>query len=159
MAQGYRAAGDLQRAVPAFEEAARRAPGSPIAAMQLGNALLEAGQPGKAEAVLRRATLLAPGDAAGWALLGRALLREGRGADARPALEKASSLDPELPEPHNDLGAVMVGAGDWAGAEREFRAALRMSRASRSGNRTWPTCWPRAEGWMKRASTSSGAFD
>ena len=126
LAQGYRAAGDLQRAVPAFEEAARWAPGSPIVAMQLGNALLEAGQPAKAEAVLRRATQLAPGDAAGWALLGRVLLREGRGADARAALEKASALDPELPDPHNDLGALLVGAGDWAGAEREFRAALRI---------------------------------
>ena len=126
LAQAYRAAGDLERAIPAWQEAARRAPGSAIIAMQFGDALMAAGQVGKAEAVLRRAAAQAPSDAAAWALLGTVLRQEGKRVEAGAALAKASKLDPELPVAHNEMGALLVGAGDLAGAEREFREALRL---------------------------------
>ena len=45
--------------------------------------------------------------------------------EARAALEKGIGLDPEVPELHNNLGLVLWGTGDPAGAEREFRAAIR----------------------------------
>ena len=125
LGQGYRAANNLPKAIPYFEEAARREP-TAFRLVQLGNALMENGQFPQAEAVLRRATGMAPDEPSGWATLGWVLWQLDKGADARAALERAIALDPDVPEVHNNLANVAWGTGDQATAEREFREALRI---------------------------------
>jgi Flp pilus assembly protein TadD len=125
LAQGYRASGDPARAVPLFEEAARREP-TGYRLVQLGNALMEAKQYTKAEETLRRAVALSPDEPLAWGTLGWVLWQEDKGAEARADLEKAVSLDAELPELHNNLASVLWGMGEQAEAERHFREALRI---------------------------------
>ena len=35
-------------------------------------------------------------------------------------------LEPDAPDVHNDLGTLLAQSGDLAGAEREFREAVRL---------------------------------
>lgn len=125
LAQGYRASGDYAKAIPNFEEAAKREP-TGYRQVQLGNALMEAQQFPQAEAALRRAVELDPSEPLGWGTLGWVLWQENRGPEARADLEKAVMLDPELPELHNNLASVLWGIGDHDGGEKEFREALRI---------------------------------
>jgi predicted CXXCH cytochrome family protein len=125
LGQGYRAAGDLAKAIPYFEEAERREP-TAFRLVQLGNALLENRQFPQAEAALRRAIALAPDEPSGWATLGWVLWQQDKGAEARADLERAVALDPEVPEAHNNLANVAWGTGDQAAAVQQFREALRI---------------------------------
>jgi len=122
---GYRAANDLQKAIPYLEEAQRREP-TAFRLVQLGNALMENRQLAQAEAVLRRAVGLAPDEPSGWATLGWVLWQQDEGAEARADLERAVTLDPDVPEAHNNLANVAWGTGDQAAAEQHFREALRI---------------------------------
>ncbi|MGP0071799.1 MAG: tetratricopeptide repeat protein [Bryobacteraceae bacterium] len=125
LAQGYGAASDWAKAIPYFEEAARREP-TAFRLTQLGNALMENRQFPQAEAVLRRAIALAPDEPVAWGTLGWVLWQQDKGAEARADLERALALDPELPELHNNLANVEWGTGDQAAAEQHFREALRI---------------------------------
>jgi predicted CXXCH cytochrome family protein len=125
LAQGYRAAGDFAKAIPNYEEAAKREP-TAYRLNQLANAQMEARQFPQAEATARRAFTLSPDDAGSWATLGWVLWQEDKGAEARQALEKAVALEPDMPEVHNNLALVRWGMGDQAGGEQEFREALRI---------------------------------
>jgi len=125
LGQGYRAAGDLTKAIPYFEEAQRREP-TAFRLVQFGNALMENRQFAQAEAVLRRAIGLAPDEPSGWATLGWVLWQQDKGAEARAALERAVALDPDVPEVHNNLASVAWGTGDQAAGEQQFREALRI---------------------------------
>jgi predicted CXXCH cytochrome family protein len=125
LGRGYWNAGDLPKAIPRLEEAARREPGA-FHLNILGNALMEARRFSEAEAVLRRAIAMDQDDPAPWATLGWVLWQQDKGVEARTALERAISLDPETPEPHNNLALVEWGLGDQAAAEREFREGVRI---------------------------------
>ena len=125
LGQGYRAASDLAKAIPYFEEAARREP-TAFRLVQFGNALMEDRQFPQAEAVLRRAIGLAPDEPSGWGTLGWVLWQQDKGAEARADLERAVALDPDVPEVHNNLANVAWGTGDQAAAEQQFREALRI---------------------------------
>ena len=125
LAQGYGSAGDWAKAVPYFEEAARREP-TAFRLTQLGNALMENRQFPQAEVVLRRAIGLAPDEPMEWGTLGWVLWQQDKGAEARADLERAIALDPELPELHNNLANVEWGMGDQVSAEQQFREALRI---------------------------------
>ena len=125
LAQGYGAAGDWAKAIPYFEEAARREP-TAFRLTQLGNALMENRQFPQAEAALRRAIGLAPDEPMEWGTLGWVLWQQDKGAEARADLERAVALDPELPELRNNLANVAWGTGDQAAAEQQFREALRI---------------------------------
>jgi len=125
LGQGYRAANDLPKAIPYFEEAARREP-TAFRLVQLGNALMENRQLAQAEEVLRRAVGLAPEEPSGWATLGWVLWQQDKGPEARTDLERAIALDPDVPEVHNNLANVAWGTGDQAAAEQQFREALRI---------------------------------
>jgi len=65
-----------------------------------------------------------------WGLLGQSLFQQDKTAEAKTALDKALELDPDMPEPHNYLAAMLVRSGDLAAAEKEFRAALRILPAN-----------------------------
>src|SRR5262249_4508604 len=82
LAQGYRAAGDLSKAIPMYETAAQKEP-TAYRQLQLGNALMEAQQYAQAETVLRRVTGIAPDDGAAWGTLGWVLWQQQKGAEAR----------------------------------------------------------------------------
>ena len=125
LGQGYRAHGEFARAVPYYEEAARREP-TGFRLIQLGNAQMEAGQLPQAEATLRHALSLSPDDPLAWGTLGWVLWQQDKGVEARTNLEKAVALDPDLPELHNNLGSVEWGLGDQAAAEQQFREGLRI---------------------------------
>ncbi|MBZ5634611.1 MAG: tetratricopeptide repeat protein [Acidobacteriia bacterium] len=125
LGQGYRAASDLPKAIPYFEEAARREP-TAFRLVQFGNALMENRQFPQAEATLRRAIGLAPDEPSGWGTLGWVLWQQDKGAEARADLERAVALDPDVPEVHNNLANVAWGMGDQAAAEQQFREALRI---------------------------------
>ena len=125
LGQGYRAAGDLAKAILYLEEAERREP-TAFRMVQLGNALMENRQFPQAEATLRRAIGLAPDEPSGWGTLGWVLWQEDKGAEARADLERAVALDPDVPEVHNNLANVAWGMGDQAAAEQQFREALRI---------------------------------
>ena len=125
LGEGYRAAGDLGRAILYFEDAARR-PASEIILLQLGNALMESSQWVKAETALRRAKTLRPDDAAAWGLLGWVLWQQDKRVEAKTALETGVKLDPDSPDLHNYLASLLMGSGDAAGAEREFRTAVKI---------------------------------
>ncbi len=125
LAQGYGEAGDWAKAVPYFEEAARREP-TAFRLTQLGSALMENRQFPQAEAALRRAIGLDPDEPMEWGTLGWVLWQQDKGAEARADLERAVALDPELPELHNNLANVEWGTGDQAAAEQHFREALRI---------------------------------
>jgi tetratricopeptide (TPR) repeat protein len=122
---GYGAAGEWAKAIPYFEEAARREH-TGYRLVQLGNALMENRQFPRAETVLREATGLAPDEPMGWGTLGWVLWQEDKGAEARANLERAVALDPDLPELHNNLANVEWGMGDQNAAEQQFREALRI---------------------------------
>jgi tetratricopeptide (TPR) repeat protein len=125
LGQGYGAAGDWAKAIPNFEEAARREhTGDRL--LQLGNALMENRQFPQAETVLREAAGLAPDEPMVWGTLGWVLWQQDKGAEARTNLERAVALDPDLPELHNNLANVKWGMGDQAGGEQQFREALRI---------------------------------
>jgi predicted CXXCH cytochrome family protein len=126
---GYRAAGDLAKAISCFEKAARRSPTVEIVWLQLGNALMESGQWTKAESALRRARSLRPDDAAASGMLGWSLWQQNRAAEAKAALEAAVKLDPDLPDTRNYLGSLLMATGDAKSAEREFREAVRINPA------------------------------
>lgn len=125
LGQGYGAAGDWAKAIPYFEEAARREH-TAFRLVQLGNALMQNREFPRAESVLREATGLAPEEPSAWATLGWVLWQQDKGAEARTDLERAVTLDPDVPEVHNNLANVEWGAGDQAAAEQQFREALRI---------------------------------
>jgi predicted CXXCH cytochrome family protein len=129
LGEGYRAAGDLIKAISCFEEAARRSPAAEIVWLQLGNAWMESGQWVKAEAALRRARTLRPDDAAAWGMLGWDLWQQNKAAEAKVAMETAIKLDPDLPDTRNYLGSLLMATGDAKSAEREFRETVRINPA------------------------------
>lgn len=126
LAEGFVSAGQPAKALPWFEEAARRASASPVILRKLGSAQMEAGRLPEAEATLRRVTALAPDDAGAWGMLGETLWREHRNTEAREALARGIAADPELPDLHGSLATVLFSEGDISGAESEFRESMRI---------------------------------
>jgi len=109
--------------------------GVPAAAMQAclrGQDLQRSGDMIDAITSFQEDTLLAPGFAPAFASLGEALIeRQQPGAEALPPIEatvgRALALDPHLALAHQDLADVRTYyTFDWAGAEAEYRQALRL---------------------------------
>ncbi len=68
-----------------------------------------------------------PGSARAQELQARTWLGQGRGALAEPAFRKALEMNPSLPGIHLALGRILLeGRGDLDGAEKEFRAEVRL---------------------------------
>lgn len=130
LGEGYRAAGDLAKAIPCFEEATRRAPASEIVWLQLGSALMESGQWVKAETALRRAKALRADDPAVLTLLGWVLWQQDKATEGRASLEAAVKIDPDLADARNYLGSLLMATGNAPAAEREFREAVRINPAT-----------------------------
>jgi len=115
------------KAIPVFEQAAKRKPDSPVVLLNLADALTQAGQAARAVEVLKHAITVAPSDALLWYQLGIAYSGIEREADAIFALGKSVELDPDLAEAHNLLGAVLAGRGEVDRAEKELLSALQIN--------------------------------
>jgi Tfp pilus assembly protein PilF len=108
LGEGYINAGNVRNAIPAFEQALKRAPRSQTALLDLAVALTETGSAARAVDMLKGA---GGDDPLLWFQAGD--------------FEKALALDPDLAAAHNALGEKFAEAGDLARAEAEFAAALR----------------------------------
>jgi predicted CXXCH cytochrome family protein len=126
LANGLRGAGQLPKAMPYFEEAAKLAPSSPVVLRDLGSAQMESGQLSAAEATLRHVTELRADDAEAWGLLGQVLLMEDKPAEGKADFAKSFAIDPDVPDLHSALATFLLKEGDATGAGKEIREALRI---------------------------------
>jgi len=126
LADAWRDSGELKNAIPLYEEAVRRNPGSLIALQRLGTNLRATGQLARAAEILKRAVDAAPADAASWHQLGLVYVGQGQRSDAIAAFQKAVDLDPDLSEAYNSLGGAWLESRDLPRAEAAFRQALRI---------------------------------
>jgi predicted CXXCH cytochrome family protein len=126
LADAWRDSGQLGNALPLYEEAVRRKPGSSIALQRLGTSLRAAGQLARAAETLKRALEVAPADASTWHQLGLVYVGQGQKTDALAAFQKAVDLDPDLAEAYNSLGGVWMENGDFPRAEAAFGQAIRI---------------------------------
>jgi predicted CXXCH cytochrome family protein len=131
LGQAWLSAGNKTNATQAFEAAVKLQPDSPVALLNLADALTQSGQAGRAVGVLNHGVKVAPNDALLWYQLGIAESSTERGAEreteAIAAFEKSVALDPDLAEAHNLLGAALAGKGDLNGAENEWQRALQVN--------------------------------
>lgn len=126
LADGLEAAGEPIKALPFYEEAARRRPGSTVILRKLATALIETKRLERAAPALQRVLKAEPGDPAAHHMLGQIYIGQGRNPEAVAALEKALAVDPDLSEARNNLGGIFAGSGNLVRAEREFREAMRI---------------------------------
>jgi predicted CXXCH cytochrome family protein len=124
LADAWKDSGNLENAIPIYEDVVRREPKSLIALQRFGFALRSAGQAARAADVLRQALAVDPRDAASWHQLGLVYLDQDSRSEALAAFQKAVELDPELSEAHNSLGGVWIESGDLNRAEPALRAAV-----------------------------------
>ncbi len=126
LADAWNDSGQLDKAVPLYEDAVRRKPDSLIALQKLGTSLRAAGQLGRSIEILKRALTIAPQEGVSWHQLGLAYLQQGSKTEAIAAFEKAVAADPDLPEAYNSLGGIRLESGDLPRAETALREAIRI---------------------------------
>ncbi len=113
-------------------EPARGVPAAAMRSYLRGRDLLEHGDAADAVTALQEATILAPSFAPAYASLAEAFIdRQLPAAESLSPIEttvsRALALDPNLPLAHFDLAESRTYYRfDWAGAEAEYRAALRL---------------------------------
>lgn len=122
LADAYRAAGQMEKALPLYAEAVRRDPTLVAGRVQWGAALRAAKQPARAVEVLQAA----PSRAAAWYELGLAQLDVGRADAAAASLNQALARDADYAEAHNALGGIWMARGDLEKAEARVREAIRI---------------------------------
>ena len=91
---------------------------------QQGAALLRAGRPQEAEAMLREAIAIAPGVASLWNNLSIALHLQRRGPEAEACARRATQLDPNTAANWVNLGNALYGQRRWDAAADAYRAGL-----------------------------------
>ena len=126
LADAWKDSGQIDKALPLYEEAVRRQPDSLIALQRLGFSLRSLGQLARAAEILKRALAVDARDAATWHQLGLVYLGQGSTSDGLAAFQKAIDLDPDMSEAHNSLGGVRLEGGDLSRAEPAFREAIRI---------------------------------
>jgi len=108
--------GDLDAAVAAGRSLLAGAPDDHKVQNDVGVVLLDAGQPGQAEACFRRAVELLE-NAIHVNNLGRALMAQRRYDEARKAFARAADLDPADPQPQFNAVVLLREQGDDHAAE------------------------------------------
>jgi tetratricopeptide (TPR) repeat protein len=99
---------DGPNALVAADKAVAAGPGSAIAHVARGEALIALGRNAEAETALRRAVELDPKSALAYSRLSLAQLRLGRAADALAAARKATEVDDKYGEGFAALGAAIL---------------------------------------------------
>jgi tetratricopeptide (TPR) repeat protein len=108
-----------RNAIPAFDQALKRAPNSVVALLDMAEALTRSGQNARAAELLKKGLASGLSDPLLWYQLGLA-------ANDAGAFKKALELDPGMAEAHNALGELLAASGNLPQAETEFREALRI---------------------------------
>src|SRR6185312_5238108 len=96
--------------------------GNPVACRLLGEIALHSGQYEQAIAMFGIAARLVPDDAGLLVNLGAAHQAADRLDDAAACYRRALAIDPALAQARGNLAAVLMDMGDYAAAEREYRA-------------------------------------
>lgn len=115
---------DPRAAEVAFGHMLEAAPGEPVAMLSLGSAALAAGDPARAERVLREATVRHPDFAGAWANLAVALSALQRLDDALACARKAVELAPASVAACQIFSAVAIQSGNAAAAVPVCRSVL-----------------------------------
>ncbi len=123
LAQRHALDGEREAALTTFERAIEQHPADPLIHFALGETRLNFDRIPEAEASLARFRELAPDDPRGEYLKGRIQLAKGELAAGRDTL---TAIVPEFDTAVSQywVGAALEALGDFAGAERRFRAAL-----------------------------------
>ncbi|HEX9670429.1 MAG TPA: sulfatase-like hydrolase/transferase, partial [Thermoanaerobaculia bacterium] len=127
--------GDLERAIPRLERAARADPLAAETRSALAEALTLAGRDQEAIALWTVIVSQQPRWATAWSNLGTSLGRAGRGGDAVRALERALELEPADPDRLARLAFARHAAGDREGAIRDLRLLAERLGAERFPHR------------------------
>ena len=127
--------GDLDRAIPRLERAARLDPSAAETRSALAEALLLAGRHEEAIAAWTAVASQQPRWATAWSNLGAALGRAGRPADAVKALERALALEPADPDRLARLAFARHAAGDLDGAIHDLLLLAERLEAERFRHR------------------------
>ena len=126
LAEGFRHAGKLDRAIAFYEQACSRTPLDWRAFYRLGTTLSAVGNLDRAAPALERARALAPNESAVLEAVANVLSRRGRLSEAVATLQKAVAMDPTSAFVQGNLGARLLQLGDAAGAEKAWRESLRL---------------------------------
>src|SRR5215813_1009936 len=126
LADAYRRAGNLQKAIAFYEQSCARQPADWRHFYGLGTALTAAGQAERAAAALERALALAPKEPAALEAIANLLSRQRKSREAVATLQAALDLDPESASVQSNLGARLFLLNDVKGAERAWREAVRL---------------------------------
>jgi tetratricopeptide (TPR) repeat protein len=119
--------GKLDEAIAEYRKAIKLKPDLAVAHSSLGNALHDQGKLDEAVAEFRQAIKLKPDLARAHSGLGRALESQGKHQDSVVEFREAVRLDPDDLWGHGGLGLYLYKvAGDYRGAEAEFRAYIRL---------------------------------
>ena len=127
LANAYWKTGQLQAALPYYEEALRRKPRYPDARRNYAQALIGVGRLTDAIKTLEAAS---PKDAATLNALGAAYLSFGRPDLSASTLRSALRVDPDLPEAYVNLGNALSRLGDQSGALAALANAIRLQPGS-----------------------------
>jgi Flp pilus assembly protein TadD/mono/diheme cytochrome c family protein len=107
-----------------MEHRLQKDPMDPIALFNVASLDMSAGEYGKAAELYRKVMLTRPGDARTMTALASALNQTGDWRGALALLDTAQKADASYVDASFDLGAIELQHGDYAGAERQFRAVL-----------------------------------
>src|SRR5262249_51881110 len=94
--------------------------------VSLSYALVRAGRPGQAEAVVRETLSLSPGQPDYLVHFGYVLMAQRRFGDAEATYRQAIALDPDYAEAYYDLGIALSDQGRLEEAERAVRDAIKL---------------------------------
>ena len=125
LADAFSATGETEKALPYYRGAAQRQP-SELNLRKLAAALRSLNQFQEAAAIVMKGLAAAPKDYASWHELGLIRTAQDRDSDAISAYERALIFNPELPETHNNLGAIWMHRREHRRAESSFRSAVRV---------------------------------
>ena len=140
------AAGDIDGAVGAFQQAVAASPSSAVARSKLGIAYVHKKQWDAAAGEFGRAIQLDPTYAPAYSNLGNVYRERGQLDHAVAHYQKAVSMDPDYWIAHQNLGIVYKQQGRLGDAVREFKTAARLSVRSTTGSGG-----PRPAGTPRRA--------
>ncbi|OGR37583.1 MAG: hypothetical protein A2X29_00790 [Elusimicrobia bacterium GWA2_64_40] len=119
--------GEPDGALAALKTALAIRPGDPELLFNRYSVLRGSGRSAEAAAALRATLDLNPGYAPALLAAAREHAAAGRPAEAAPLYERLLADDPANTEALNDYGVLLARRGDYSGAERLFRRALRVS--------------------------------
>ncbi len=164
LAEAYFENGNMEKAVPMYEETLHRHPDFWPALRKLGVALSNSGEFSKAAEVLRKASEIARQDATSLNDLSLVYRQQGRLEEGLAVLHEAIGRDPDFPEAYNNLGGVLLDSGDRASAEAAFRNAIRIQPDLASAHNNLANLlasggdFPQAQYHFKKAIQSDSSY-